>query len=346
LTATNRNVGLDPDHPTIASLLKNAGYDTALIGKWHLGFRPEWGPNVHGFEEFFGILGGAADYHLHKNGLGEPDLYENLTPVERNGYLTDLFTDRAVSYIARRRTRPFYLSLHYTAPHWPWQDRKGGERVVFTDKTIEPVTMGGGGSLKLYAEMMRSLDDGVGRVMKALKAAGLDRNTLVIFTSDNGGERFSYQWPLSGEKGNLLEGGIRVPAIVRWPSIVPANRVTKQMAITMDWTATILGAAGTKAAEGHPLDGIDLLQTIKGASQVQERTFFWRIYDQDAVRHGKWKYWRNGDRHRLFDLSVDQREQADFRAQHPEVFERLTMMFRNWNQQMLPRNRSLRTDRN
>ena len=337
LPVTNNLVGLDPKLPTIASLLKANGYDTSLIGKWHLGFRPEWGPNAHGFDEFFGILAGAADYHLHKNGLGQPDLYENLTPVERNGYLTDLLTDRAVDYITRRRTAPFYLSLHYTAPHWPWQDRKGGERVTFTDKTIEPVKMGSGGSLKLYAEMMRSLDEGVGRVMKALKTAGLDRNTLVIFTSDNGGERFSYQWPFSGKKGDLLEGGIRVPAIVRLHGVVPANRLTSQMAITMDWTATILAAAEARAADDYPLDGINLLPIIKGTSPVQDRTFFWRISDQDAARQGKWKYLRNGERRQLFDLSVDQREQADFSTTHPQVLDRLAAEFEKWNKQMLPR---------
>lgn len=337
LPANNRLVGLDPGHPTIASLLKTTGYDTALIGKWHLGFRPEWGPNAHGFDEFFGNLAGATDYHLHKTGLGEPDLYENLTLVERHGYLTDLFTDRAVKYIRRRRSSPFYLSLHYTAPHWPWQDRKGGERVVFTDKTIEPVTMGGGGSLKLYAEMMRSLDEGVGRVMQAVRAKGIDRNTLIIFTSDNGGERFSYQWPFSGEKGDLLEGGIRVPAMARWPGVIPANRVTRQMAISMDWTATILAAAETKPAEGYPLDGVNLLPSIRGATPIQERTFFWRIYDQDAVRQGNWKYLRSGDRRRLFDLSIDQHEQADFGGKNPDMLQRLTAEFDNWNRQMLPR---------
>jgi arylsulfatase A-like enzyme len=337
LPATNHQVGLDPQHPTIASLLKGSGYETSLIGKWHLGFRPEWGPNAHGFDEFFGVLAGAADYHLHKNGLGQPDLYENLTPVERTGYLTDLLTDRAVNYIQRRRSAPFYLSLHYTAPHWPWQDRKGGERVVFTDKTIEPVTMAGGGSLKLYAEMMRSLDEGVGRVMRALRTVGLERNTLVIFTSDNGGERFSYQWPFSGKKGELLEGGIRVPAIVRWLGVVPANRVINQMAITMDWTATILAAAETTPAEGYPLDGINLLPTIKGANPVHDRTFFWRIYDQDAVRQGNWKYFRNGTQRQLFDLSFDQHEEADFSKKRPALLERLAAEFDKWNKQMLPR---------
>jgi arylsulfatase A-like enzyme len=337
LSANNRSVGLDPGHPTIASLLKTSGYETALIGKWHLGFRPEWGPNAHGFNEFFGILAGAGDYHLHKTGLGEPDLYENLKPVERHGYLTDLLTERAVNYIRRRRNSPFYLSLHYTAPHWPWQDRQGGERVTFTDKTIEPVTMGGGGSLKMYAEMMRILDEGVGRVMQTLRAAGIDRNTLVIFTSDNGGERFSYQWPFSGEKGDLLEGGIRVPAIARWPGVIPANRVTPQMAISMDWTATILAAAETKPAEGYPLDGIDLLPSIRGAAPIQERAFFWRIYDQDAVRHGNWKYLRSGEQRTLFDLSIDQREQAHFGVKNADTLKRLMTEFDNWNGQMLPR---------
>jgi arylsulfatase A-like enzyme len=337
LIATNHEVGLDPQHPTIASLLKKSGYQTALFGKWHLGFRPEWGPNAHGFDEFFGVLSGAADYHLHKNGLGEPDLYENLTPVEKNGYLTDLLTQRAVDFIKRRHTAPFYLSLHYTAPHWPWQDRKGGERMVFNKKRIEPATMAGGGSLELYAEMMRSLDDGVGQVMNALRSAGLDRNTLVIFTSDNGGERFSYHWPFSGEKGDLLEGGIRVPAIVSWPTVVPAKRVSTQMAITMDWTATILAAADTPGDPRHALDGINLLPIIKGVNPVHERSFFWRIYDQDAVREGKWKYVRTGTQRQLFDLSVDQREKSDFSSKNPDVLERLANEFDKWNQQMLPR---------
>lgn len=337
LPATNHEVGLDPTVPTIASLLKKSGYETALIGKWHLGFRPEWGPNAHGFDEFFGILAGGVDYHLHKNGVGDHDLHENLSPVKRTGYLTDLLTARAVDYIQRRRSAPFYLSLHYTAPHWPWQDRNGGEPVAFTNKPNELVNMRGGGSLKLYAEMMRILDEGVGRVMRALKAAGLEKNTLVIFTSDNGGERFSYQWPFSGQKGELLEGGIRVPAFVRWPGVVPAKRTTKQMAISMDWTATILAAAETTAAPGHPLDGTDLLPVLKAASPVQERTFFWRIYDQDAMRKGNWKYFRNGTQRRLFDLSSDHHEQADFSSKQPQMLNQLAAEFQKWDQQMLPR---------
>jgi arylsulfatase A-like enzyme len=336
LIVSNSNVGLQPNQPTIASLLKQSGYDTALIGKWHLGFRPEWGPNAHGFDEFFGILAGAGDYLQHKNGLGKPDLYENLTPVDRNGYLTDLFTERAVNYVTKRRSAPFFLSLHYTAPHWPWQGPKAGETITYNEQTPEPMIMGAGGSLKVYAQMMKSLDDGVGRVMQSIRAAGIDRNTLVIFTSDNGGERFSYVWPFSGQKGDLLEGGIRVPAIVRWPGVVPANRVTPQMAITMDWTTSMLASAKVEIAPGA-FDGIDLLPLLKGTSQVIDRTFFWRIYAQDAVRDGKWKYVRNGEVRKLFDLSVDQREQADFSRKHPEVLQRLIGEFDKWNDQMLLR---------
>lgn len=336
LVTSNSNVGLEPHHQTIASLLKQSGYDTALIGKWHLGFRPEWGPNTHGFEEFFGILAGAGDYFLHKNALGKPDLYENLTPVDHNGYLTQLLTERAVNYVRKRRSAPFFLSLNYTAPHWPWQGPKGGEPVPFSDKANEADTMSRGGSLKLYAQMMKSLDDGVGRVMQSIRAAGIDRKTLVIFTSDNGGERFSYVWPFSGQKGELLEGGIRVPAIVRWPGVVPPNRVIRQMAITMDWTATML-AAGKANTSDSGLDGIDLLPVIKGTSPVIDRTFFWRIYSQDAVRKGKWKLYHDGEVHSLFDLSVDQREHADFSEKHPEIMERLMKEFDKWNEQMLPR---------
>lgn len=337
LPSDNDRVGLDPGHPTVASLLKKSGYETALVGKWHLGFRPEWGPNAHGFDEFFGILAGASDYFLHKTGHGRPALYENLTPVQSTGYLTELLTERAVKFVSQRRDAPFYLSLHYTAPHWPWQGPKGGESIRFSATQIEPVTMAVGGSLKVYAEMMRSLDLGVGRVMRALETAGLANNTLVIFTSDNGGERFSYEWPLSGSKGDLLEGGIRVPAIVRWPGVVPVAQSTQQVAIGMDWTATILAAAGVKPVSEYPLDGENLLPVIRKVVPVHDRTLFWRMKNQDAVRSGNWKYVRIDDKSYLFDLALDEREQANFKERRPEIFQRLQGQFADWDSKMLPR---------
>ena len=243
------NVGLPPEHPTIASLLKANGYDTSLVGKWHLGWKPEFGPNRHGFDEFFGVLSGAVDYFTHKAADAPaaaptvaPILWQNLAPIERVGYLTDLLSDKAVEVISRPHAKPFFLSLHYTAPHSPWE---GPEDEAIGHTTHGPGPMIEGGSLKIYGAMMKSMDAGIGRVLKALERAKIDRDTLVIFTSDNGGERYSYNWPFSFQKMYLYEGGTRVPAIVRWPGVIPAGRVTDQPAITMDWTATILGVTGT-----------------------------------------------------------------------------------------------------
>src|SRR4030095_8548372 len=165
--------------------------------------------------------------------------------------MTDLITERAVEYLRRqRRDAPFFLSLNYTAPHWPWEGPKDEAVSRTLPKGLAGFTSGG--SLKVYAEMMKSLDEGVGRVLRALEAAGHARRTLVVFTSDNGGERFSYTWPFTGQKCALHEGGIRVPAFVRWPGVLPAGRTTEQVAVTMDWTATILAAAGARPHPDYP----------------------------------------------------------------------------------------------
>jgi arylsulfatase A-like enzyme len=334
--------GLDPQQPTVASLLKADGYETALVGKWHLGYLPKFGPLKSGFDEFYGIMSGAADYFTHRDTNGERDFFENEAPVppERVGYLTELLTERAVEYLKRRRTRPFYLSLHYTAPHWPWQG-PGDEQASRAAKPDRGyVGFRSDGSLKAYAAMMKSLDEGVGRVLKTLRETGAERNTLVIFTSDNGGERFSFNWPFTGEKFDLHEGGIRVPAIVRWPGVVPAGRVSEQAAITMDWTATILAAAGTPSDSRYPLDGADMLPVCKGLRTPYERTLFWRNDVQRAVRKGRWKYLKTGgESENLFDLSVDVRENADFKATQPGVLEDLRGEYRKWESQMLPQSK-------
>ena len=328
------SLGLSPDHPTIASLLKKNSYETALIGKWHLGYLPAFGPIQSGFDEFFGVMSGGVDYFTHKDGAGEPDLFEDKVPVERIGYITDLLTERAIKYLSRRHSRPFYLSLHYTAPHWPWE--APGDRHI-GDKPEGVAGFTAGGSLKTYAAMMKSLDDGIGQVMRALGKAKLDRETLVIFTSDNGGERFSYNWPFTGQKGELHEGGIRVPAMVRWLGVIPPNCSTDQVAITMDWTATILAAAETKPDPNYPLDGRDLLPICKGERAPYGRKLFWRHARQNAIRDGKWKYLNDGMREYLFNLSIDQREQADFKKQNPELLRQLQVEFQTWQAQVLSR---------
>ena len=337
-----RDLGLPPNHPTIASLLKSNGYETSLVGKWHLGWTPEFGPNRHGFDEFFGVLSGAVDYFTHRAADapggnpaegGGADLWQNLTPIERVGYLTDLLTDKAVEFITRRRTKPFFLSLQYTAPHAPWE---GPEDEAIGHMTHGPGPMTNGGSLKIFAAMMQRMDAGIDRVLKSLDRAKVARDTLVIFTSDNGGERYSYNWPFSFEKGYLHEGGLRVPAIARWPGVIPAGRMTDQAAITMDWTATILGATNTQADPSFPLDGENLMPVCTGQRAPYDRTLFWRVTGISAARVGSWKYLRNDSGEYLFDLATDPGEKSDVRETGPDRFEAIRGQYETWAAQMLP----------
>lgn len=331
-------VGLDANIPTIASLLKGNGYNTILVGKWHLGYLPTHSPLKSGFDDFFGIMSGGVDYFTHKDALGDPDLFEDETPVEKTGYITDLITDRAVEFIRGKHDKPFFLSLNYTAPHWPWEGPEDKDKsAVLKEWTTD------GGSIGVYGKMMTSLDSGIGKVLAAIKTSKLDENTLIIFTSDNGGEQFSFNWPFSGQKYDVLEGGIRVPAIVCWKGVVPAGKTTDQVAITMDWTATMLDATGTKQNADFPLDGISLLPFLKGDQKDFDRTLFWRMKDQNAIRSGKWKYYRKEtklkdciqEQEYLYDLVTDPMEKDNFKESFPAVFNDLKEQYTEWNDQML-----------
>src|SRR5712664_1854959 len=201
--STPKNIGLPPSHPTLSSLLKKAGYGTTLVGKWHLGFLPDFSPLKSGYDHFFGIFGGAADYFNHgadalRTGPESSQLYEQEVPVERHGYMTNLIGDRAVQTVEgyAKSKEPFLMSLHFTAPHWPWE----GPDDEAESKRIKNLFHRDGGTQKTYMAMMQNLDSNIGRVLQALDVHGLSTNTIVIFTSDNGGERFSKIWPFTGMK--------------------------------------------------------------------------------------------------------------------------------------------------
>jgi arylsulfatase A-like enzyme len=322
-------LGLPPEHPTLASLLRTEGYATALIGKWHLGFPPKFGPLKSGYEEFFGPLAGGVDYFSHCDSTGAHDLYEGDGEVHRAGYLTDLLSDRAVSFVRRQKGKPFLLSLHYTAPHWPWETREDeaesrriGARIAHLD----------GGSVETYVRMIRQMDEGIGRVLAAVDDIGATRHTFVVFTSDNGGERYSDGWPLKGGKMDLLEGGIRVPYIARWPGRLPAGSTTARLAITMDWVATFLGAAGVEPHRDYPLDGIDLL------GEETQRSLYWRMKfrDQKAVRSGEWKYLSIEGHDFLFHLGRDSRERANMKLREPARLEQLKAQYAEWEASVPP----------
>src|SRR5947209_16861485 len=254
-SSTPKDIGLPPDHPTLPSRLKQVGYNTALVGKWHLGFLPEFSPLKSGYDQFLGIFGGAADYFNHganasRSGAEASQLHEQEVPVERHGYMTNLLGDRAVQSIENyaKSKEAFLLSLHFTAPHWPWE----GPDDETESQRIRNIFHRDGGTQKTYAAMVQSLDANIGRVLQALDVHGLSGNTIVVFTSDNGGERFSKTWPFTGMKTELLEGGLRIPSIVRWPGRIAAGSVSEQAMMTMDWLPTLLAAAATRPAPAYP----------------------------------------------------------------------------------------------
>src|SRR5579863_440677 len=217
-----RNIGLPPQVPTLPSLLRKAGYGTTLIGKWHLGRLPEYGPLQSGYDHFWGFRGGGLDYFTHKYAGPDSDtddLWDGDVKIHQNGYLTELLGDQAVASIqayAKART-PFLASLHFNAPHWPWE----GPEDEAESRQLTGLSNYDAGTIATYGRMVGALDRQVGRVLEALTSAKIAGNTIVVFTSDNGGERFSDTWPFTGKKTELLEGGLRIPAIVRWPRHIP-----------------------------------------------------------------------------------------------------------------------------
>jgi arylsulfatase A-like enzyme len=334
-----RDVGFPPEHPTLPSLLKTAGYETMLIGKWHLGNPPNYGPQKSGYDHFYGLRGGGADYFTHKPGIGEKvpvDLWEDDQRINPTGYMTDLLGDRAIKAVGdyAKAKKPFFISLHFTAPHWPWE----GPEDEAVSKQLESIYHLDGGSLKTFAAMVQRLDFQIGRVLKALEAAGIAKNTIVIFTSDNGGERFSDTWPHTGKKTEILEGGIKVPAIVRWPGHIPAGSVTTQTAISMDWAPTLWELAGVKPASGYPPDGISLAPVLTRKSGPVSRKLYWRYKNngQRAMRDGDMKWLQIGVNTFLFNVIDDPLERANLKRRQPEVYKRMAAEYEAWEATMLP----------
>lgn len=333
-------LGLPPEHPTLPSLLRDAGYRTALMGKWHLGYPPAFSPLRSGYDEFFGPMSGGVDYFTHCSSTGQHDLYLNDAEQQEDGYLTDLITDHGLDFVRRMAGgagsgTPFFLSLHYTAPHWPWETRD--------DEALAQEVKGNlfhlhGGNIDTYRRMIHHMDEGIGRLMDLLRAEGLERNTLVVFTSDNGGERFSDNWPLVGGKMDLTEGGIRVPWIAHWPAVIAPGSTSTQTCMTMDWSATMLDAAGATAAASHPLDGRSLMPLLRDATWRDDQPLFWRMNHrgQRAMRHGPWKYLRVDGHDYLFNLEGDERERANLAPIAPERLAAMVQAWEAWEATMPP----------
>ncbi len=331
-------LGLPPEHPTLPSLLRGAGYRTALVGKWHLGYPPVFSPLRSGYEEFFGPMSGGVDYFTHCDSRGTHDLWQGEAEHREEGYLTDLISCRTVDTIGRFASKggaPFFISVHYTAPHWPWETR---DDAALAEEVKDNLFHLHGGNIHTYRRMIEHMDEGIGQIMAALEAEGVARDTLVVFTSDNGGERFSDNWPLVGGKMDLTEGGIRVPWIAHWPAAIGAGGSSEQQCMTMDWSATMLEAAGVAPHPDYPLDGVSLLPVLRDPLHSFERPLYWRMNhrSQRALRRGRWKYLKVDKHEYLFDIPADERERANLAPREPARLQAMRADWQAWNATMPP----------
>ena len=336
--ANQHDLGLPPEQSVLAKSLKAAGYTTAICGKWHLGYEPKFLPLKHGFDYAFGPLGGAIDYFTHHEPGGQHMLYLNDQPVNREGYATDLIAAEACDFLRRTKDKPFFLYVPFNAPHSPFQ---GPDDKPLPAGATEESNRG---SRATYIKMVERLDDRVGTILKTLDETGAAANTLVIFSSDNGGPQHSRNNPLSGRKGTTYEGGIRVPCIFRWPGKLQAGGESSQVGITMDLTASILQITGGKPLPGFPLEGIDLIGHVQQRKPDMKRTLFWR------KRRGEqtWRGVRDGDvklvsrddsgqrQDWLFDLSKDQAEKNDLSQSHSAERRRLQDSLARWEEDVKP----------
>ena len=336
-------IGLPTSERTLGDALRDAGYATGLVGKWHLGGAPKYHPQARGFDEFFGFLHEGHFYvpppyegvvsHLREK---EPP-YDANNPVLRGHkevreteYLTDALTREALAFIDRHRDEPFFLYLSYNAIHSPMQARR--EDVKRFSHIKDP-------HRHVFAGMLASLDDGVGRVMDRLRTLGLERDTLVFFISDNGGptaELTSSNAPLRGGKGQLWEGGIRIPFIIHWPGHLPEGVTDDRPVIALDAYPTALAAAGVAPERDRTIDGVNLLPYLAGDHDgLPHETLFWRYRDRVALRRGNWKLIRQDRPFRLFDLSRDIGESEDLIDKRPDVAAELRRALEAINGQMV-----------
>jgi arylsulfatase A len=324
-------MGLPATTPTLPKMLKAFGYKTGAFGKWHLGYKDEFNPLHHGFDEYFGELLGHSDYYNHAYYDGTYALRDGLKPVEVEGYLTDLINRRATQFIEKNAKERFFLYVPHLAVHCPYQP---------PNRPLPSVTKANmyDGDRQIYAAMVEKVDEGVGMILAELEKQGIADNTWVVLSSDNGGERYSDNSPLFHHKSTLWEGGIHVPCLMRWPKKLPPDTVTNQVGITMDLTASFANAAGVVADPTWPWDGMDILPILTKQSPEIERTLCWRIdrtgRQQKAVRHGSWKYLQDGNVELLFNLEEDISERSDVSYQHLEIFADLKKRLAAWESEL------------
>lgn len=326
--ANHRETGLAFEEVTIAEALKKQGYRTGLFGKWHLGYPVKYNPVHHGFDEYTGFVSGNVDYHRKIDQEGYADWWHQDQAVTEEGYVTDLISNKGVEFVRRNFEKPFCLILAHGAPHYPLQGRETpGFRVVGKAQANQKVENPKG----VHADMITVMDEGIGKLVAALDELKIRENTLVIFCSDNGPAGTGSAGGLRGQKGQIYEGGHRVPAIFNWPGTLEPS-VNEQTMMTMDLFPTFLAMAGGEV--GSTFDGLNILPLLKGATQKREPVY-WGIKNEVAVRDGAWKLIAGPKKKvQLFNLKEDLAEKNDVSAKHPEVTKRLGDLAEKWREEM------------
>lgn len=342
------HAGMPAEEVTIAELARTRGYATGLVGKWHLGFSAETVPNAQGFDFFFGHHSGCIDYYSHMFYWEEPhhhDLYRNREEVHEEGaYMTDLIVREATGFIDANHDKPFLLYVAFNAPHYPTQAPERFRRMYA--HLPEP--------RRSYAPLVAALDDAIGRIVGRLRERGVLDRTLIFFASDNGATEEARgnfgggsNAPYRGQKFSLLEGGIHMPAIVRWPGVAPEGQTRDQHTMAIDVFPTIAEAIGATLPSDRRIDGRSWLPLLRDADAPGHETLFWTSYGQDAVRRGRWKATRNvhafprgkpdtrpAGEIRLVDLETDPREQKNLAAEHPGLVKELMELHANWKESL------------
>ena len=335
---TRRNnipiLALDHSAVTIPEALKPYNYRSMLAGKWHLGYEARHWPRTHGFDEFDGSLIGTPGYYDAK------ETYHNESPVKVHQYFTDYITDQSLVFIREKKT-PVFLYVAYNAPHYPLE---APAELVYKYRMRFPDD----GLYAIYAAMIEKMDQGIGKILSTLDSLNLSKNTLIVFSSDNGpsaeprtyglaGARLS-AGPLRDHKYSTHEGGIRVPFIARWPGRISPGVVRNEPAVIMDMLPTFLDAAGIEPDKDHEIHGISVLPLLENKAFPEDRTLFWEDQYNLGVRKGKWKLVHRfyHEKPFLYDLSNDISERRDLAAAYPKIVSALLAAHADWKAKYYP----------
>jgi arylsulfatase A-like enzyme len=347
MTPAHADFGLPLGETTLADHLKAAGYRTALFGKWHLGAGDKYHPMSRGFDEFFGFLGGQHSY-LDTQAASRNPLLDGRKVVAETTYLTDAFGDRAVDFIKRQKSQPFFLYLAFNAVHIPMEA---------TDKYLSRFSNIADTQRRTYAAMLSAMDDHIGKTLAALREEGLEENTLIIFFNDNGGPTMigttingSSNAPLRGSKRQTWEGGIRVPFFIRWKGHLAEGKTDSRPIIQLDVLPTALAAAGIAVQPKWKLDGVNLLPFLTGKISGQpHEALYWRLGENMAIRKGNWKLVKTNERPlqvvdpaifndlsgaELYNLADDIGEKKNLAASYPEKVKELGAAWQRWNREL------------